>query len=596
MATKRISALTAAASAAVTDQIPIEDASNATKKLTLTQVFALAASQTWSWAGTHAFGAAVTMATTLGVTGAVTLSSTLSAGASTLASLSVTGDAGVTGNLAVNTNKFNVTASNGNTAIAGTLAATGAASLGSTLAVTGASTLTGAVAMASTLGVTGIATLGAAAPTVYTSYAVGGRTEYTSTSSTRANAAFETVANPASSSSGIFTGAWGYAETKSGNAQNLTASVTAPGLIGIRGQATHAGSGTVTAATSLFAGAIASSGGGTLTNAYGLVIADQTAATNNWGVYQLGSAVRNYMAGNLGIGTTSPAYPLTAFNATNAQIGFGEAAATGTIYADLSGANFAYLTGWDGTNHTANSSSAGAIYRQSGGTHAWYATAAGLSTGDVQTLTQQASLSTTGTVTSFWVSAAPTLLTSSQAIGAMPTFTLTTNVRLAGNFQVVANPGSTSSAGYVGVGGVAASSASCAQNIGGVIGLRGMHAQAQHLGSGVVTGATGIYVPAHTNTGGGTITNAYSLYLDAQTAATTNWGVYQLGTTTANLFAGPLTLGSAAGPIIKSGSGSPEGVETAPVSSIYLRTNGVAGSLLYQKQTGTGNTGWTAIA
>lgn len=141
MATKRISALTAASAAALTDQIPIEDNTNATKKLTLTQVFALAASSNWSWAGTAAFGAAVTMASTLAVAG----------------------------NLAVNTDKFNVTASSGNTAIAGTLAVSGAATLSGALALAGDFALatnkvtmaaaTGNTAIAGTLDVTGAATL-----------------------------------------------------------------------------------------------------------------------------------------------------------------------------------------------------------------------------------------------------------------------------------------------------------------------------------------------------------------------------------------------------------------------------------------------------
>lgn len=48
------------------------------------------------------------------------------------------------------------------------------------------------------------------------------------------------------------------------------------------------------------------------------------------------------------------------------------------------------------------------------------------------------------------------------------------------------------------------------------------------------------------------------------------------------------------GPSIFSGNGSPEGVILAPVSSIYLRTNGSAGLVLYLKETGTGNTGWVA--
>lgn len=48
---------------------------------------------------------------------------------------------GVTGDFSVNTNKFTVAASSGNTAIAGTLGVTGAATLSSTLAVTGDATL-----------------------------------------------------------------------------------------------------------------------------------------------------------------------------------------------------------------------------------------------------------------------------------------------------------------------------------------------------------------------------------------------------------------------------------------------------------------------
>jgi hypothetical protein len=47
---------------------------------------------------------------------------------------------------------------------------------------------------------------------------------------------------------------------------------------------------------------------------------------------------------------------------------------------------------------------------------------------------------------------------------------------------------------------------------------------------------------------------------------------------------------------IHTGSGSPEGVVTAPVGHLYLRTSGAAGTMLYQKVTGTGNTGWQAIA
>lgn len=48
------------------------------------------------------------------------------------------------------------------------------------------------------------------------------------------------------------------------------------------------------------------------------------------------------------------------------------------------------------------------------------------------------------------------------------------------------------------------------------------------------------------------------------------------------------------GPFFTSGSGSPEGVLTAPVGSLYTRTNGGAGTTLYVKESGSGNTGWVA--
>lgn len=42
------------------------------------------------------------------------------------------------------------------------------------------------------------------------------------------------------------------------------------------------------------------------------------------------------------------------------------------------------------------------------------------------------------------------------------------------------------------------------------------------------------------------------------------------------------------------GSGTPEGVVTAPVGAIYHRTNGGANTSFYVKESGTGNTGWVA--
>ena len=74
--------------------------------------------------GTAAISSNATVGGTLGVTGAATLSSTL----------------GVTGNISVATDKFTVTAASGNTSVAGTLVVGGAATFGSSLSA-GAATL-----------------------------------------------------------------------------------------------------------------------------------------------------------------------------------------------------------------------------------------------------------------------------------------------------------------------------------------------------------------------------------------------------------------------------------------------------------------------
>ena len=47
---------------------------------------------------------------------------------------------------------------------------------------------------------------------------------------------------------------------------------------------------------------------------------------------------------------------------------------------------------------------------------------------------------------------------------------------------------------------------------------------------------------------------------------------------------------------ITSGTGSPEGAVTAPVGSIYSRTDGGTDTTIYRKESGTGNTGWVAVS
>jgi hypothetical protein len=49
-------------------------------------------------------------------------------------------------------------------------------------------------------------------------------------------------------------------------------------------------------------------------------------------------------------------------------------------------------------------------------------------------------------------------------------------------------------------------------------------------------------------------------------------------------------------PYIIWGTGSPESAVTAPVGSMFIRTDGGADSVLYMKESGTGDTGWSALA
>lgn len=62
---------------------------------------------------------------------------------------------------------------------------------------------------------------------------------------------------------------------------------------------------------------------------------------------------------------------------------------------------------------------------------------------------------------------------------------------------------------------------------------------------------------------------------------------------TAATFAGAVSVSGTAA-TWTSGTGSPESVKTAPVGSLYTRTDGGASTTLYVKESGAGNTGWIA--
>lgn len=79
----------------------------------------------------------------------------------------------------------------------------------------------------------------------------------------------------------------------------------------------------------------------------------------------------------------------------------------------------------------------------------------------------------------------------------------------------------------------------------------------------------------------GTVTDLVELSYDATAPFTT--------------FLQPLKHGTSSGPQVSSGTGTPEGAVTAPKGSLFHRTDGGAGTCVYQKESGAGNTGWIAL-
>lgn len=103
--------------------------------------------------------------------------------------------------------------------------------------------------------------------------------------------------------------------------------------------------------------------------------------------------------------------------------------------------------------------------------------------------------------------------------------------------------------------------------------------------SGATTNNIGIQVDQPTS--GATRSTAIAI----GTPATGQWAFFSTSSSPSAL-SGPLRMGGSTGPLWTSGTGSPEGVVTAPIGSFYSRTDGGAGTSWYVKESGTGNTGW----
>lgn len=139
--------------------------------------------------------------------------------------------------------------------------------------------------------------------------------------------------------------------------------------------------------------------------------------------------------------------------------------------------------------------------------------------------------------------------------------------------------------------------------------IMAVYGQADVSGTGTGISA-GIYGYARTGTKrlgvvgvaptGGSTTNIggyFRLGTYTESPPAGSWALYSDGDLFVNgvtTISSTLTIGGTGGPLWISGSGSPESVVTAPVGSLYSRTNGGASTTLYVKESGSGNTGWIA--
>lgn len=111
--------------------------------------------------------------------------------------------------------------------------------------------------------------------------------------------------------------------------------------------------------------------------------------------------------------------------------------------------------------------------------------------------------------------------------------------------------------------------------------------------------ATGTYTLAGTPTlSGPTISNPTVSGTIGGSAAWPSPGAIGAGTASSGRFTTVTTTGAITlvTPTITAAAGSPEGVLTAPIGSLYLRTNGSTGTTFYIKESGAGNTGWVPFS
>jgi len=123
----------------------------------------------------------------------------------------------------------------------------------------------------------------------------------------------------------------------------------------------------------------------------------------------------------------------------------------------------------------------------------------------------------------------------------------------------------------------------------------GLRSRVAVEGATNVTNASGLIFLA-TKAGAGVIANYLAINITNQinSIATNVWAFFNGSNAQSFMGTAGMRMATTTGPIWNSGANTPEGAVTAPVGSLWTRTNGGAGTTLYIKESGTGNTGWVA--
>jgi len=83
-------------------------------------------------------------------------------------------------------------------------------------------------------------------------------------------------------------------------------------------------------------------------------------------------------------------------------------------------------------------------------------------------------------------------------------------------------------------------------------------------------------------------------FTNAGIMTTNGVGVYSYTADNSTNWDTAYTTSNTTAALVQTGTGTPEAVVTAPVGTLFLRTDGGASTTLYVKESGSGNTGWVA--